>query len=51
MSLVNVMSRETILKQVLSAYKQDYLHILIDCPSTLGMLTINALAAAARKES
>lgn len=47
-SLVNVMSRETILKQVLSAYKQDYSHILIDCPPTLGMLTINALAAADR---
>lgn len=47
-SLVNVMSRETILKQVLSSYKQDYSHILIDCPPTLGMLTINALAAADR---
>lgn len=47
-SLVNVMSRETILKQVLSAYKRDYSHILIDCPPTLGMLTINALAAADR---
>lgn len=47
-SLVNVMSRETILKQVLGAYKRDYSHILIDCPPTLGMLTINALAAADR---
>lgn len=47
-SLVNAMSRETMLKQVLGAYKHDYTHILIDCQPSLGMLTINALAAANR---
>lgn len=45
-SLVNVMSRETVLRQVLSEIGQQYDHILIDCMPSLGMLTINALAAA-----
>ena len=47
-SLVNAMSRETMLKQVLNEYRKDYDHILIDCMPSLGMLTINALAAADR---
>ena len=45
-SLVNAMSRETILKQVLEPLKRQYDYILIDCMPSLGMLTINALAAA-----
>lgn len=45
-SLVNAMSREKILKQVLDAYKQEYDYILLDCMPSLGMLTINALACA-----
>lgn len=45
-SLVNAMSRETVLKQYLDTVKHNYHHILLDCPPTLGMLTINALAAA-----
>jgi chromosome partitioning protein len=45
-SLVNAMSRETVLKQYISTVKQPYQYILLDCPPTLGMLTINALAAA-----
>ena len=45
-SLVNAMSRETILKQVLARNRQDYDCIIIDCMPSLGMLTINALAAA-----
>ncbi len=45
-SLVNVMSRETILKEYLSTVRKDYDHILIDCMPSLGMLTINALTAA-----
>ena len=45
-SLVNVMSRETILKDYLSTVKKDYDHILIDCMPSLGMLTVNALTAA-----
>lgn len=47
-SLVNAMSRETVLRQYLQTFKGQYSHILLDCPPTLGMLTINALAAADR---
>ena len=45
-SLVNAMSRETMLGQGLQPLKKQYDHILIDCMPSLGMLTINALAAA-----
>ena len=45
-SLVNAMSRETILRQYLDTVKGQYSHILIDCQPSLGMLTVNALAAA-----
>ncbi len=45
-SLVNVMSRENILKRYIDKVKSDYDYILIDCMPSLGMLTINALAAA-----
>ena len=47
-SLVNAMSRETILKQYLDTVKGRYSHVLIDCQPSLGMLTVNALAAANR---
>ena len=46
MSLVTAMSREFILKDYLDCIKHDYNHIIIDCPPSLSMLTINALAAA-----
>ena len=46
MTLVNAMSREFTLKTYLSELKKDYDYILIDCMPSLGMLTINALAAA-----
>lgn len=46
MSLVNVMSRETTLKTCLESLKKQYDYIVIDCMPSLGMLTINALAAA-----
>lgn len=45
-SLVNAMSRETVLKQYLDTVKSRYDYILLDCMPSLGMLTINALAAA-----
>ena len=45
-SLVNAMSRETILRQYLDIVKQNYDFILLDCMPSLGMLTVNALAAA-----
>ena len=44
--LVNAMSRETVLKQYLDTVKQGYDFILLDCMPSLGMLTVNALAAA-----
>ena len=44
-SLVNAMSRETVLRQVLDALKYRYDYILLDCMPSLGMLTVNALAA------
>ena len=45
-SLVNCMSREKVLTQVLETEKHQYDYILIDCTPSLGMLTVNALAAA-----
>lgn len=45
-SLVNVMSREKILKQYLDGIKSGYDYILLDCMPSLGMLTVNTLAAA-----
>lgn len=45
-SLVNAMSRETILRQYLDTVKDKYDFILLDCMPSLGMLTVNALAAA-----
>lgn len=47
-SLVGVMNREKILKQYIDSIRDRYDYILIDCPPSLGMLTINALAAADR---
>lgn len=44
--LVNAMSREFTMKSYLGGLKKDYDYILIDCMPSLGMLTINALAAA-----
>ena len=45
-SLVNVMSREFVLKEYISRHRKDYDYILIDCMPSLGMMTINALVAA-----
>ena len=45
-SLVNIMSRETILKRYLDEIKNEYDYILLDCMSSLGMVTMNALVAA-----
>lgn len=44
--MVNAMSREITLKTYLDSVKNDYDYILIDCMPSLGMITINALAAA-----
>ena len=45
-ALVNSMNREKMLKQVLEGAYREYDYILLDCMPSLGMLTINALAAA-----
>ena len=44
-SLVNVMSRETVLRQYVDSVKRDYDYVLLDCRPSLGMLVINALSA------
>ena len=44
-TLVNTMSRETILREYLNSVRDQYDVILLDCCLSLGMLTINVLAA------
>ena len=44
--LINMLQRELVLKDVLDKVRDQYDHILIDCPPSLGLLTINALSAA-----
>ena len=45
-SLVNVMSRELVMRDFIDRIRDRYDYILIDCMPSLGMVTINALAAA-----
>ncbi|MEJ2662470.1 MAG: AAA family ATPase [Spirochaetia bacterium] len=44
--LADVEGREYYLKKALDGFKHNYDYILIDCPPSLGILTINGLAAA-----
>lgn len=45
-SLVNTMNRERVLRQFLEPVRKNYDYVLLDCMPSLGMLTVNALAAA-----
>jgi chromosome partitioning protein len=44
--LVNLIGREKVLREILNDIKDQYAYIFIDCPPSLGLLTINALTAA-----
>lgn len=44
--LIDLKNRELILKNVIQDIRDDYDFILIDCPPSLGLLTLNALSAA-----
>lgn len=44
--LVSAMARESILKLILDPIKDQFDYVFIDCPPSLGLLTINALVAA-----
>ncbi len=44
--MVNVKNREMALKSALATLRQKYSFIIIDCPPSLGLLTLNALTAA-----
>ena len=46
LELVSVMARESILKALLEDIKDEFDYVFIDCPPSLGLLTINALVAA-----
>jgi chromosome partitioning protein len=43
--LASKIARESVLKKLLAPYKDKYDYILIDCPPSLGILTINAFTA------
>lgn len=44
--LVSVMARESVLRYVLDPVRQNYDFVFIDCPPSLGLLTVNALVSA-----
>ncbi len=45
-SLINILSRETVLKEYVNSVTESYDYILIDCMPSLEMVTINDLACA-----
>jgi len=45
MELINEAGREYILREIFDPLREDYDYIIIDCPPSLGLLTLNALTA------
>jgi chromosome partitioning protein len=43
--MVSLIGRELVLKKALEMMTRDYKYVIIDCPPSLGLLTINSLAA------
>ena len=46
LELMNMESRETVMKKMLDGIKSEYDYILIDCSPSLGLITVNSLTAA-----
>lgn len=44
--IINKQGRESILSKAIESIKEDFKYIFIDCPPSLGLLTLNALVAA-----
>ena len=44
--MVNMLSRETLLKKAIQNIQENFDYVIIDCPPSLGLLTINALSSA-----